>query len=353
VSEPRIRYVSTTDGVRIAFWTLGQGPPLLFLAGRPWNYVELGQVPACRQWYERLARQHQLVRYDARGTGCSQREIADYSLDAQVGDVELVVDHLGLRQFAVLGAADAGPVAIAYAARHPERVSRLVLWCTWVRSADVTSSRIRAWRSLLDQDWDLLTDTCAHLVFGWSGGELGRAAAQHLRESVTPAGMRAALAAIGDLDVTGLLTTIRAPTLVLHRRAIAWLPVDGVRSIAAAIPDARLALFDGEWTVPYLGDAEATADAIDVFLREETAVAPHRFTSDPGADRFGAGADRLTAREVEVLRLVAGGRTNQEIAEALSLSVRTVERHMWNTYRKIGARGHADATEYALTRVPM
>jgi pimeloyl-ACP methyl ester carboxylesterase len=180
VIEPRIRCVSAADGVRIACWTLGRGPPVLFLAGGPWNHVELWDVPACRRWFERLAQRWRLARFDVRGTGLSQREVADYSLEARVGDVEAVVDRLGPARFALLGAADAGPVAVAYAARHPERVSRLVLWCAWAHNADVDAPRLRAWRSLLDQDWDLLTETCAHLVFGWSGGELGRAAARHL-----------------------------------------------------------------------------------------------------------------------------------------------------------------------------
>lgn len=351
--EPRIRYASTADGVRIAFWTLGQGLPVLFLAGGPWNHVELWQVPECRRWYERLAQKWLLVRYDVRGTGLSQREIADYSLDALVRDVEAVVDRVGMERFAVLAAADAGPVAIAYAARHPERVARLVLWCAWARNAVAESPRLRAWRSLLDQDWELMTDTCAHLVFGWSGGELGREAARHLRESVTPEAMRAALAAIADFDVTTLLSAVRAPTLVLHRRAISWLPVHVARALASQIPDARLTVFDGESTALYLGDAEATADTIDAFLHEEQDTPARSGTPGPEVARDRTGPAGLTAREVEVLRLVAAGRTNNEIAGELTLSVRTVERHIWNIYRKIGARGRSEATAYALTRSPL
>ncbi len=128
-AEPRIRYARTADGISIAFWTLGDGFPLVYLAGGPWSHVELWNVPECRRWYERLARNRRLVRYAVRGTGLSDREVADFSLDALVRDAEAVVDQLGLERFALFGAADAGPVAIAYAARHPERVSQLVLWC--------------------------------------------------------------------------------------------------------------------------------------------------------------------------------------------------------------------------------
>ena len=135
--EPRIRYATTADGVSIAFWTLGEGEPLVYMAGGPWGHVELWDIPQCRSWYERLAQQRMLVRYDVRGTGWSERDVSDHSLDALVADAEAVVERLGLDRFAMFGAFDAGPVAIAYAARHPERVSHLILWCSWARSSDM------------------------------------------------------------------------------------------------------------------------------------------------------------------------------------------------------------------------
>jgi pimeloyl-ACP methyl ester carboxylesterase/DNA-binding CsgD family transcriptional regulator len=354
--EPRIRYAPTADGVNIAFWTLGEGAPLVYMTGGPWGHVELWDIPECRRWYERLAQERMLVRYDVRGTGYSEREVTDYSLDALVADVEAVVDRLDLDNFEMFGAFDAGPVAIAYAARHPQRVSHLVLWCSWARSSEIRSPRIRAWLGLIDQDWELMTDTCAHLALGWPAGEVGRHAAQRLRESVTPEAARAALEAMGKFDVTALLPGLEVPTLVLHRSDIPWLPVSIARSLASRIPDARLSILEGESTAPYLGDIEAAASVIDEFLGEgEERVAPweagvaagtEREESRPGYTNTGG----LTAREVEVLRLLAGGKTNGEIAEELFVSVRTVERHVANVYAKIGVRGRANATAYALTR---
>ncbi len=360
--DPRIQYTRTADGVSIASWTLGGGKPLVYLAGGPWNHIELWQVPECQRWYDRLAQQRMLVRYDMRGTGLSERKVSDYSLDARVLDVESVVDCLGLEDFALLGAADGGPVAVTYAVRHPERVSRLVLWCTWARSADIKSPRIRAWLSLLDQDWELMTETCAHIVLGWSAGELGRQAAQHLRESVTPEALRAAFMESGEFDITALLARVNVPTLVVTRREIPWIPADAARTLASGIPGARLTVLEGQWTAPYLGDTEAAAVAIEEFLHEDVSVpVPGGRVDAAGATGTGARGtllpaqpqaypNALTGREVEVLRLVAGGRTNKEIAEELVLSVRTVERHVANIYGKIRARGRADATAYALTR---
>jgi pimeloyl-ACP methyl ester carboxylesterase/DNA-binding CsgD family transcriptional regulator len=353
--EPRIRYAPTADGVSIAFWTLGEGAPLVYMAGGPWGHVELWDISECRRWYERLAQKRMLVRYDIRGTGWSERDVSDHSLDALVADAEAVVDRLGLDRFAMFGAFDAGPVAIAYAARHPERVSRLILWCSWARTSDMRSPRIRAWLGLLDQDWELMTDTCAHLALGWPAGEVGRHAAQRLRESVTPEAARAALEAMGQFDVTDLLPRLRVPTLVLHRNGIPWLPVDIARALASRIPDARLTVMEGESTAPYLGDAEATARAVDAFLGDGEegqtarlgAWAPDAEQEEPLQAR--TYPDSLTAREAEVLRRLAGGKTNNEIAEELHVSVRTVERHVANIYAKIGARGRANATAYALT----
>ena len=352
--DPHIRYAPTADGVSIAFWTLGEGAPLVYMAGGPWSHVELWDTLQCRRWYERLAQKRMLVRYDVRGTGWSERNVSDHSLDVLVADVEAVVDRLDLDRFGMFGAFDAGPVAIAYAARHPERVSHLMLWCSWARTSDIRSPRIRAWLGLLDQDWELMTDTCAHLALGWPAGEVGRHAAQRLRESVTPEAARAALEAMGQFDVTSLLPRLEAPTLVLHRSDIPWLPVDIARELASRIPDARLTVVEGESTAPYLGDTEAVASAIDEFLGEGAKGRTVRWEAGPGteAERSRAARaypDGLTAREVEVLRRLAGGKTNNEIAEELYVSVRTVERHVANIYSKVGTRGRANATAYALT----
>jgi pimeloyl-ACP methyl ester carboxylesterase/DNA-binding CsgD family transcriptional regulator len=357
---PRIRYATARDGTGIACWTLGRGAPLVYLAGGPWSHIELWQLQACRRWYARLAARRCLVRYDQRGTGLSERDVADYSLAAQVLDVEAVVERVGLDRFALFGAADAGPVALAYAARYPQRVSRLVLWCAWARGADAASPRLRAWRTLLRHDWELTTETCAQLALGWSAGEAGRRAAAHLRQSATPEGMRAALDASAAFDATPFLERVEAPVLVLHRRDIPWLPVGIARDLAARLRDARLVVLEGEATAPYFGDTEAVAEAVDEFLGEPEATAEAgraapwaggaAATPSPAARPGHGPSGGLTAREVEVLRLLVAGKTNGEIAEELVLSVRTVERHAANIYRKLGARGRADATARALTR---
>jgi pimeloyl-ACP methyl ester carboxylesterase len=221
-----------------------------------------------------------LVRYDVRGARLSDRGVSDYSLEAHLLDVQAVVDRLGLERFALLGAADAGPVAIAYAARHPERVSQLLPWCAWARGADVQSPRIGAWRRLPDHDWELRTETCAHLALGWCAGDVGRVAAQHLRRSTTREGLQVSLDAAVEFDATPLLSKVDATALVLHRREIAWRPVSIARELAASLSKARLTLF-GQSAPPYLGDSEALAQAGDDFLadQDEPPAAPHPFST--------------------------------------------------------------------------
>ena len=359
--EVPIRYAQTTDGVNIAFWTFGSGEPLVYMAGAPWCHVELLQVPECVQWYEQLAEERLLVRYDVRGTGLSDREIEDHSLPAQVRDLEAVIEAVGLDKFAVFAAVNAGPVAIAYAAANPDRVSRLVLWCSFAKGSEILSPRIAAWRGLMDQDWQLMTDTCAHLALGWSEGEVGRRAAENLRESVTPGVMRAGLDAVGTFDVSAMLPNVKAPTLVFSRPNISWIPAESARNLAASVPDSRLSILEGESTAPYLGDTETVIATLQRFLDSDDQTSSKALEANAPADSGAhiSAATRhnrdvtfprgLTEREAQVLSMVASGRTNNEVADELVLSVRTVERHIGNIYSKIGARGRADATVFALT----
>ena len=207
-----------------------------------------------------------------------------------------------------------------------------------------------------------MTDTCAQLALGWSEGEVGRVAAENLRDSVTPGALRAALEAVKTVDVSSLLPVVKAPTLVLGRPGVSWIPGEAAKGLASGIPDARLALLDGESTAPYLGDMEAVVTTIKQFLDEHHEAAASslgtRISTASGPELGAEPAlksnlilpDGLTDREVQVLRLVAGGRTNNEIAAELVLSIRTVERHIGNIYAKIGAHGRADATVYALSQ---
>jgi class 3 adenylate cyclase len=276
--EPRIQYAKTKDGVSIALTTHGEGMPLVWMPGVVSHVQMEWQIPMGRQWLEALAQKRMLVRYDRRGSGLSEREVTDYSLDAHVLDLEAVVDRLGLESFALFAPAFLGLVAVAYATHHPERVSRLILWCSLSRGSDNwRSSRAQAFRAIRVTDWELYTESLVDLGMGLRlGEEERRAAAAFIREAVTWESYKAFMEAAEAFDVTDLLPTVRPPTLVLHRRELAFPEVGVARELASRIPDARLVLLEGTSIMPFLGDMDAVLAAIDEFLGEgeEAAAAP-------------------------------------------------------------------------------
>jgi class 3 adenylate cyclase len=269
--ELRIQYAKTADGVSIAFWTLGEGTPLVLTpAMGGGNHIELmWQWPEYRASLERLAQKRRVVGYDLRGFGLSDRGVTDFSLDSRVADLEAVVDRLELDRFILLGTLDSGPVAIAYATRHPEHVSHLLLWCAWARYWDVFSaSQYDAVRSLMSRDWDLYTETLAHAAVGWSESEAASRSAKLMRESVAPEVYRAAAEATSEFDVTALLPRVRSPTLVFHRRQFPLVGLDIARGLASRIPGARLVPLEGASGLPFLGETETLFRAVDDFLGE-------------------------------------------------------------------------------------
>jgi len=262
--EPRIQYAKTADGVSIAFWTLGEGTPYVQMPNLPYSHIQLEwQEPGWRRWYERLADKRKLIRYDGRGSGLSDRNVADYSVDAQMLDLEAVVERLGVQRFVLAPLAVGGSIGIAYAARHPEAVSHLVLWCPWG-----WNPRSRAVAVLRETgDWELFTEAVAHDAYGWSAGEEAHRFAAYLRECTTSEAVSAIIGAVRRFDVAALLSQVRSPTLILQRRQTAGMfSVEPARALASGIPDARLALLEGESVVPWVGDMEAVLAAIDEFL---------------------------------------------------------------------------------------
>lgn len=313
-----IQYIHAPDGTRIACWTLGSGKPLVYLAGGPWNHIELWDVPQCRAWSERLARHRMLVRYDVRGTGMSERKVTDFSLDAYIGDLEAVVEGLGLKEIDLFAAGDAGPVAISYAVQHPERVSRIIFWCAWAKGTDFEiTPRIQAWRGLIDKDWELMTETCAHLAFGWDAGPIGRQAAEGFKASISRENAQLALETTVSSDVTHLLPKLGQPALVLHRNAVSWLPVDIAMQLASGIPNSRLGIVEGETTAPYLGDSEGIALMIEEFLEggEGVTTARTRNEAEP------IEADRTRVSEPAGL-IISAEQRNTAVVELLPLLLR-------------------------------
>ena len=220
--EPQIQYAKTSDGVNIAYWTLGEGPPLVHMENFPINHVRSEwQDPDRRRWFERLAERRMIVRFDHRGTGLSGGDASTFSLEALTADLEAVVDDRGLERFALFGFINSGPVAIRYAVDHPERLSHLLLWSTLVRHAEIFNlPGDDGMMQLMVKDWVLYTEAYVHQGLGWAEGEAAHRDAALMRNSVSPAVWAAAGAAMYGFDVTDLLPRLKVGTLVLARRQI-------------------------------------------------------------------------------------------------------------------------------------
>ena len=243
-----IRYCTTSDGVRLAYASTGNGPPLVKASNWLTHLDFEWGSPIWRHWYTALSRHHRLVRYDERGNGMSQRDVPDVSFETWVRDLETVVDAAGLDRFPLLGISRGGPIAIAYAVKHPERVTQLVLYGAFaagmkhVGSPQQLEART-ALASLLRLGWGLnnpafcKTFTCRFIPEATPEHEQWLDELQ--RVSTSPENAARLMERDDNIDVRPLLSQVKTPTLVIHcDRDHAVLPEKG-RLLAAEIPGAR------------------------------------------------------------------------------------------------------------------
>jgi DNA-binding winged helix-turn-helix (wHTH) protein/alpha-beta hydrolase superfamily lysophospholipase len=247
-ARQEIRYCTTSDGVRLAYATTGNGPPLV-KASNWLTHLDLEWgSPIWRHWYTALSRHHRLVRYDERGNGMSQRDVPDVSFDTWVRDLETVVDAAGLDRFPLLGISRGGAIAIAYAVKHPERVTQLVLYGAFaagmkhVGTPQQLEAR-RALASLLRLGWGLnnpafcKTFTCRFIPEATPEHEQWFDELQ--RVSTSPENAARLMERDDDIDVRPLLSQVKTPTLVIHCDRDHAVPPEKGRLLAAEIPGAR------------------------------------------------------------------------------------------------------------------
>jgi len=281
--EQQIRFCTTSDGVRIAYATVSQGPPLVVAHGWVSHLQWEWSYPDARAFWEGLAQGRVLVRYDKRGTGLSDWDAQDLSVEGQGRDLQAVVDTLGLERFALMGISEGGPTAIIYTARHPERVSHLILYGCWHRWP-LGPKVVEPLLALVRAQWGL--GAAAFSAVFVPSGDPAKAAAFTEFQRVAARGETAArwLETFVDVDTTSLLKDIQVPTLVVHRRRDRAVPFRAGREMAALIPGARLEQLEGDIHIPFWGDSKAILDAIDGFLREGKAKAEvEALAAAPGA----------------------------------------------------------------------
>jgi class 3 adenylate cyclase len=269
--EPRIRYAKTSDGVSIAYTRVGKGFPLIAASPLMYSNVALEfRTPELAAWYGQLSAERQLVRFDWHGMGMSERDVDNFTIDAFLADLEAVNYAVGAELVDLLGIGGPGQVMVAYAARYPERVRRLVLWSTPVNNHDILGDRLDAVLTLAGRDWDLFCETFAHNLLGWSRGETAHQFAAAIRASIDQHTFQTLLSELVKHDITGVLGQVTAPTLVLHQGGKAVVDMDHARTIASRIAHSQILSLDDQTVVAY-ESAEGTQAVLD-FLREGEAV---------------------------------------------------------------------------------
>jgi class 3 adenylate cyclase/pimeloyl-ACP methyl ester carboxylesterase len=254
-ADQEIRFCMAPDGVRIAYATVGSGPPLV-KAPNWMNHLEYDwRSPIWRHLLQELSRDHTLVRFDQRANGLSDWDVDDVSFDASVRDLEAVVEAQGLERFSLLGISQGCAISIAYAVKHPDRVSHLVLYGGFARGvlsqgSQSVQERVAALATLMRHEWGQDNPAfrqifTARFIPGGTQEQI-KSFNELQRISISPDNAVRALDTMNNTDVTTLLAKVTTPTLVLHCRGDAIIPFNEGRKLAAGIPNARFVPLEGD-----------------------------------------------------------------------------------------------------------
>lgn len=337
-----IHLARTADGVHLAWTRTGSGPSLVKAANWMTHLRDDVDSPVWRHWLRFFSTHFDLLRFDERGCGLSDREVGDVAETHWLSDLETVVEAAKPREpLVLLGISQGGAAAIRYAIRHPERVSHLILY----------GSYARGWARRSERDAEHYRAVVEMVRLGW--GSDNPVFRQAFTARFLPGGTHEQLDWYNDLcrktcspemavkllsvraftDITELLPQVRVPTLVLHAREDEVVPFDEGRRLAAGIPDAEFVELESRNHV-LLGHEAAWA----VFQR-----AVLDFAGIAPGERPAAGEEALSRREREVLHLLCRGLGNADIGRRLLISEKTVRNHLSNLYRKLGVANRGQA----------
>jgi pimeloyl-ACP methyl ester carboxylesterase len=279
--QQEIRYCTTPDGVRIAYAIVGKGPPLVRAAHWFTHLDHDLKNPVTRHIVLGMAHRHRLLRYDSRGMGLSQRDVADISMEAWIRDLETVVDHADFDRFALVGISQGAGISINYAVRHPERVSHLILLGGFARgllhrgASAKQREMLELGCQMIRQGWG--SEVEAHRQWFTSQFMPGATAEQQhafnemQRASTTPENAERALRAMSEVSVAGLLPQVKAPTLVINQRDDIRAPFELGQELAAGIPAAKFVPLEGRNHIFLPGEPvhRQIFDAVADFLGEK------------------------------------------------------------------------------------
>ena len=348
-SQQTIQFCASADGTRVAYATCGSGPSLVWV--QHWiHHLELDcDSPVWRPWLSLLTRQHALVRYDWRGCGLSDRERVLFSFDKFAEDLDAVIAASGVDHFVLFGMGGTGSaIAMRYAILHPKRVTHLVLYgcnvCGALGEAPTAEQEAEAQARLKVYELGWPNENpgygqfCALLHIPDAMAEQSRSFNDLLRKTSSPANAVALLNAYLRTNARDIVPKVRCPTLVLHSRGDSIIPFDQGRSVAALIPGARFVPVESRNRI--LLDTEPAWQRLVETLSD--------FLPARSVDSLAVPAlDDLTAREREILAVVAEGFDNYEIATRLGISEKTVRNHVSTIFSKLQTKSRAQAVALA------
>ena len=353
--QQQIRFCSSADGTRLAVATLGEGQPLVKAATWLTHVEKEPHNLFTRHWVAELSRNNMLIRYDSRGSGLSEREVERISMDAWVEDLEAVVATLDVDRFPLFGQSQGAAIAVNYAARHPDRVSHLVLYGACARGllkrnppakvVDAAQAMLKA----AELGWGGNSSSFRQIFISQmlhdASAEQQRAVDEAQRLTISGANAVRFIKEVFEIDARDAAPKIQCPTLVFHAKEDPCFPFEEGRLLASLIPNARFVPLASKNHLPFETEA-----AWPVFLSELRAFlpAPRPGSELRDADARATGKPPLTLRQIEVLNEVGLGQTDKQIARKLSLSPRTVEMHVANALAALKCRTRSEAVRRAI-----
>ena len=337
--EQQLGETTLADGTGIRFAVSGRGPVAIYVPG--WvSHLELGwAVPAERQFYEELGAGRTVVRYDRPGCGLSGATTRTDVVELEL-DLRAVATAVGANDFDLVGASFGAPLAVRWAARHPESVRRLVLYGGWVDGDGVAAPEVREHvLGLVAQHWGFASDVLTEIFAPEADAGFRAMFSRYQRDSASAAWAHHLLAACYDIDVAPDLEHITAPTSVIHREDDRAVPLAEGERLAAGIEGATLTVLPGRTHIPFAGDAHSVVSAI------------RRGLGLPMLDRE-IERPALTPRQLEVAELVAQGWSNRQIAEGLVITERSAESHVERIRARLGFRSRAQVAAWYVASHP-
>lgn len=342
-AELAMRFTTTSDGVRLAYAVTGEGPPCIFCWGPGGSHTQLAwSIPSLREGNQRLSDGVRMYWFDWRGTGLSGAAEEGFTIEAGMRDLEAIAAVAGPERVAIFCGFGASMAAIPYAALNPGRVSRMVLWCTGVKpySGERAGVRGAAWQKLVPDEPAVAAKVLARSLVGWQDESLRDWDRYYTGIDVEH--LRRVSKQVSKLDVSEFVPRVTCPVLVIQGRDIPFPTLEQSAELAAALPLGELVVLKGS-SYNMLGAEEDPVPAIVDFLKRDAS----RGNGQHPGHELPPGSEPLSAREHEVLVLIAAGKNNQDVAEKLGIALSTVNRHVVNIYAKAGVHNRAEATLWA------